>query len=137
MPIIATPTPRRSHKHWSDFLDEEILLQPRTEECFTKIVNDPHLQFSLPPRRSLAGAVLKHVYKFVDDLVIREKPLVFKLGYTHDAQWRFRNEKYGYCKDTFHKWSNMCVLYVGAESTSAAFVEAAAIQRFKGYLAQH
>ena len=85
-------------------VSDEVLQQPRTLEVFEKIYGDPNLEFHLPAKKALPGAVLKHIYKFVEDLVAREYPLVYKLGFTHDAQWRFRNPKYGYCHDKFHKW---------------------------------
>jgi len=127
---------RQTCRNWQRLVSDEVLQQPRTLEVFEKIYGDPNLEFHLPAKKALPGAVLKHIYKFVEDLVAREYPLVYKLGFTHDAQWRFRNPKYGYCHDKFHKWEKMYILYMGAESIAAAYIEAAAIQKFKGDLVE-
>ena len=131
------PTACRSQRDWRLFVDDDVLLLPRSEMCFGHISDDPALSLSLAPKRSLAGAQLKHVYNFVENLVNRESPLVFKIGYTHDPHARFRNKQYGYTSDCFHKWQSMVVLFAGSNSTAAAYIEAAAIQKFKGHLVEH
>jgi len=120
---------------WRLYVTDEVLMQPRSEECFMKIIKDPCLGFCLPPKKALPGTILKHVYKFVDDLLKLKSPCIFKVGFSHDPERRFRNSKYGYINDNFHQWESMEVLYAGADSTSASFIEAAAIQKFKGDLA--
>ena len=98
----------------------------------------PGLKFKIGPKRIIGwGAVNKHVYNFVENLVKRESPLVFKIGYTHDPHTRFRNKRYGYSSDSFHKWQSMVILFAGSNSTAAAYIEAAAIQKFKGHLVEH
>ena len=132
--VVTTST--RQWKHWAHCLRNEVLQQPRTVECFEKIALDPAIDFSLPPRNSLPGAVLKHVFQTVDAICEREWPLIYKVGYTHDAVWRFRNSLYGYSHDRFHQWDRMRVLYAAPETISPAYVEAALIQRHKGCLDQ-
>ena len=118
-----------------NFVDDDVLQLDRTAECFDKIVDDPDLSYSLAPKKSLPGTQLRHVYNFVEKLVVKEAPLIFKLGYTHDAVSRFRNRKYGYAMDKFHRWAKMVVLFAGVDSTAAAYIEAAAIQKFKSTMA--
>ena len=121
---------------WKDYLSEDILSLPRTWECFQQIEDDDHLGFCLPPKNSLPGAVLRHVYKYVDNLVGKEWPLIYKLGFTHSPHARFWNNKYGYVTERY-KWERLVVIYCGIDTTSAAYVEAALIQKYKGYLANH
>jgi hypothetical protein len=118
-------------------VDDDVFLLPRSEVSFGHIADDPALTLNLAPKGSLAGAQLKHMYNFVENLVKRESPLVFKIGYTHDPHTRFRNKRYGYTSDSFHKWQSMAILFAGSNSTAAAYIEAAAIQKFKGHLVEH
>ena len=120
---------------WKQCLSDEILSLPRTSECLEKIDADPEIGFSLPPKNALPGAVLKHVYQYVEKLVCKEWPLIYKVGFTHCAHTRWRNTKYGYVTERYHKWQRMVVIFMGVDSTSAAFTEAALIQKFKGSLA--
>ena len=131
------PTACRSQRDWRLFVDDDVLLLPRSEVSFGLIADDPALSLKLAPKGSLAGAQLKHVYNFVENLVKRESPLVFKIGYTHDPHTRFRNKRYGYSSDSFHKWQSMVILFAGSNSTAAAYIGAATIQKFKGHLVEH
>lgn len=80
--------------------------------------------------------MLRHVYKYVDDLIDKEWPLIYKLGFTHSPHARFWNKTYGYVTERY-KWERLVVVYCGIDTTSAAYVEAALIQKYKGYLANH
>ena len=129
------PTPCRAPPPlWKDCLSEEVIALPRTMDCFNKIEADQHLDYALPPPKALPGMVLRHVYKFVDRLIQREWPLIYKLGYTHCPYSRWWNRKYGYVLEKC-QWQRMTVIYCGADTTSAAYIEAALIQRYKGILA--
>jgi hypothetical protein len=101
----------------------------RAEGCFVKIQGDDRLDYRLPKKGSLAGAVLKHCFKVIDTTIEKHTPLTFKLGFTHCPHTRMYNQKFGYRKDA---WENLLVLYVACESISPAFVEAALIQKYKG-----
>ena len=134
---MAKPLARaRPQPLWKEHLSDEILSLPRTWECFQHIEADDHLGFCLPPKNSLPGAVLRHVYKYVDDLIGKEWPLIYKLGFTHSPHARFWNATYGYVTESY-KWHRLVVVYCGIDTTSAAYVEAALIQKYKGYLANH
>ena len=41
----------------------------RTEGCFVKIQGDDRLDYRLPKKGSLAGAVLKHCFKVIDTTI--------------------------------------------------------------------
>ena len=114
---------------WLDTLDASVLEMERTEGCFTKIEGDDRLDYRLPKKGSLAGAVLKHCFKVIDSTIEKHTPLIFKLGFTHCPHTRMYNRKFGYWKDA---WENLLVLYVAPESISPAFLEAALIQKYKG-----
>lgn len=117
---------------WTRTLAPNILQLERTREVFEKIQQDVRLSYSLPRPYSLPGAVLKHVYSTVDSVVEKHRPLVFKVGFTHDAHNRFYNAKYGYIHDRHDRWQHMMVLFVSEETVAPSFVEAALIQRHKG-----
>lgn len=117
---------------WTRVLDKQVLLLPRTASCFGKIEKDTVLDYKLPKPGALAGQVLKHVYATLDAHLAKNKPSIFKIGYTHCASWRYHNRKYGYIGDV-EKWEGMTIVYVSHEPTGPAFVEAATIQRHIGF----
>ena len=87
--------------------------------------------YDLPQKNSFAGNILKHCFQVVSKTISKFKPLIFKLGFSHDGYMRMYNRKFGY----FHEkssWEYMVILYTAGECISAAFVEAALIQKFKG-----
>ena len=123
----------RRHR-WQDVLAEDIRSLPRTQLCFETIERDPVLDYDLPRKAGmLAGQVLKHCFSVVDKMLEEQFPCIWKVGYTHDAHFRFHNAKYGY-KQQRDKWEKMVVIYASSETISPAFVEGAIIQRHKGCL---
>jgi len=125
--------PRRG-PHWTHVLEDATVALERTQRCFEDIESDCMLDYDLPRKKGmLAGGIMKHCHEAVDRLLQSQMPCIFKIGYTHDASWRFNNKMYGY-KFESAKWSKLVVLYAAAEPISAAFVEAALIQRHKGLL---
>ena len=89
------------------------------------------IAFNLPPLDSLSGKALKHCLNELNRLFDKHSPLIFKIGWTHDASWRWANDLYGYAR-SIDKWTNMDVLYVAKEPFSAAMLEAALIEKFQG-----
>lgn len=81
----------------------------------------------------MAGQILKHCFNVVDKLLEKQYPCIWKVGYTHDGYFRFYNAKFGY-KHQADRWEKMTIIYASSETISPAFVEAAVIQRHKGYL---
>lgn len=119
---------------YRDFLDTNTLSLGRTADCFRLIEENNRLSYDLPRKGALAGHVLKHCFRVLDDHLARKSPMTFKIGYTHDAHCRWHNRKYGYSHDYRNKWEGMNVVYASSETISASFVEAAMIQRYMGSL---
>ena len=126
--------PKRSslRNSWQQTLDPEILELDRTTQCFEMIEKDPCLSYRLPPKKCLAGRIMRHCFETVESVIERHQPLIFKVGYTHCAYARYYNSKFGYVHNK-DKWEHLLVLYAAGETTSPAFVEAALIQHFKGH----
>ena len=82
----------------------------------------------------LPGQKLRHCYNVMDKMLEVQKPCVFKVGFTHCAYFRFYNKKFGYVYDPYDKWEKMIVIYCSSETISPGYIEAALIQRHKGYL---
>ena len=107
---------------------------PRTTTCFELIENDDRLEFDLPRKSNmLAGKTLAHCFDSVDRILRKNKPCIYKIGYTHCAFWRFYNELYGYIRDC-DAWEKLTVIYAGSETVSCSFIEAALIRQHKGFL---
>lgn len=94
------------------------------------------LDFCLPKQGAVAGGVLQHAIQVMESTFAKNDPAIFKVGFTHDACWRWGNELYGYrfAKD---KWSNMIVLYISREPFSPAMLEAALIEKYRSGLPQN
>lgn len=106
---------------------------PRSQDVFRKIELDPCLLLALPKPSATAGRILEHAIQTFEDLVSKNKPLTFKFGITHDASIRWNNETFGYkySKDIF---DYMLVIYGASNPYGPAFLEAALIDRFGGFL---
>lgn len=132
---MASPAKRRRRLDWRDTLDRAVLQLPRTCTCFERIEVDDRLEYDLPRGHRLAGQILCHVFAAVDKILERQKPCIFKAGYTHCPIYRFYNDVFGYIHER-DRWEKMTVVYVSHEVISTSFVEAAIIQRHKGSLYQ-
>lgn len=92
------------------------------------------LGYDLPKKScTLPGQVLKHCYAVVDKILESQYPCIYKVGFTHCAYFRLHNTKFGY-KHERDLWQKMIVIYAASEPVSPGFVEAAIIQRHKGFL---
>ena len=125
------PLPGKGPLQWKTKLDAITLGLPRTEELFDAIDKDTSLCYNLPVVGSSAGKVIQHCQRVIQTTIQKIEPATFKVGFSHNPVFRFNNDLYGYKygKDRFEA---MCVLYVSAEPTPAAFLEAALIQLFQG-----
>ena len=139
MPQASQPTPAvlpAANVHrasWAQLLSDKVLACPRTSQCFQAIESDPRLVYKLPRKSTLPGQVLRHVFGIIDSHLERHQPSIYKIGFTHNPSWRFYNQQYGYITNK-DGWEGMTVLYASDENISPAFVEAAAIQKYKGHL---
>ena len=88
----------------------------------------------LPAPGATAGRVLKHCQQTLNKLIADHKPLIFKVGVTHNHLWRWHNDLYGY-KGAIEKWTNMLVIYESKEPYSPCMLEAALIDTFQSILA--
>ena len=84
----------------------------------------------LPRPNLCAGRVLEHCVKTVERIYNKWDPVIFKIGWTHDPCWRWKNDLYGYCRAK-EKWSNMTILHISHEPYSTSMLEAALILYFK------
>ncbi|CAE7233335.1 unnamed protein product [Symbiodinium sp. CCMP2592] len=89
--------------------------------------------FNVPSRNALAGRVVQHAVKEIDIILAVQKPLIFKVGFTHNPVWRWSNRLYGYSKAK-EKWSHMMILYISEEHFGPAMLEAALIEKYSSYL---
>lgn len=128
----ASKSSRLQRRHWSNALDSATLQLDRTRECFELIESEELLDYDLPRRPNMtAGAILKHCYESLDKTLEKQKPCIFKVGFTHCAHFRFFNSVFGYINET-DKWEKMIVTYASSEAISASYIEGAMIQRHKG-----
>lgn len=88
------------------------------------------IEYKTPKAGLSAGRILKHSKDIVDGLLAKHAPMIFKIGYTHDPQWRWGNDIYGYHKD-LDRWSTMVVVFETNEPYSPAMLEAALIDIYK------
>ena len=132
--LSGVPSKPKNLTHWQTVLRDDVLALTRTRECFSMIEDDPMLGYDLPKKScTLLGQVLKHCYGVVDKLFEAQYPCIYKFGFTHCASFRFHNAKFGY-KHEQDLWQKMIVVYASSEPVSPGFVEAALIQRHKGFL---
>ena len=103
-------------------------------DVFHKIEVDPELTMELPKPGSNAGRILEHAVRVFEQLVSKLQPLTFKFGITHDASTRWHNSKFGYKHSRGDKFDHMIVLYGSSNCHGPAFLEAALIDKFQGYL---
>ena len=105
----------------------------RLLELYLRCLETGCIGFSLPPLGALAGRVLRHAVSEIEKLFAKHEPLIWKVGYTHNAFWRWSNKLYGYAK-AVDKWERLQVLYIACEPFSPAMLEAALIEKFQSPL---
>ena len=114
---------------WKECLPSDMLAQPDLEAIIREAAAHDCIAFKLPKVGSLAGTVLAHSIRVVENLFDKHSPLTFKFGYTHDAHWRWSNDLYGY-KMALEKWASMIVLYISSEPFGPAMLEATLIEKY-------
>ena len=114
-------------------LDDDIRGLPRTAEILLQMDRDPVLAYKLPLPGSTAGKILDHACSTFESLYKKWQPMTFKFGITHCPSFRYHNVHYGYkfSKDPFEE---LLVVYGAGNPHGPAFLEAALIQKFGGYL---
>lgn len=120
---------------WKDVYLEypDLKSLPRSQSVFRQIELDPQLDLKLPRPGLTPGRVLEHCIQTFESLHSRNKPMTWKFGFTHNAAVRWHNSTYGYQYGK-ERYDYMLVLYATPHAHGAAFLEAALIDRFRGYL---
>ena len=90
------------------------------------------ITYNLAPANSLAGAVLVHTIRVVENLFDRYQPLVFKIGFTHCPFFRMTNSLYGYSNGS--EFRDMVVLHQDKDPGGPAMLEAALINKYQSSL---
>ena len=132
MPAQEQEAQCEHHPHWKTC--EPYLRDtgehPELHSMLTKCAAVSAIDFKLPAVGCVSGQVLRHAICVMNGLFGRLSPLIFKIGFTHDAEWRWCNSLYGY-RGAKDKWSNMLVLYLATEPHSASMLEAALVEKYK------
>lgn len=132
-PSMQRSQGRLAKVDWRECVGSTVLGLERTPSFFQKIENDSALDYNLPKQGAVAGQILSHARLVIEKLVKNQWPLIWKVGYSHDPEFRFRNRIYGYSGDR-ECWQAMLVVYVSHETVGPAFLEAALINTFQGSL---
>lgn len=135
LPDVTKSDEQSAESIWEDrYLKHADLRHlPRSQDVFRKIEKEPCLELVLPLPGLNAGGVLQHTIKTLDGILLRNKPVTFKIGITHDPYMRWHNSVFGYkySKDPF---DFMWVLYAASHIHGPSFLEAALIDRYQSYL---
>ena len=102
-------------------------------EIYNKCTALGCISFNVPSPNALAGKVMQHCVKEIDITIATKKPLIFKVGFTHNPVWRWSNTLYGY-KYARDGWAHMTVMYISEEHFGPAMLEAALIDKYSSYL---
>lgn len=126
--------------HGADVMSRDLALPSRPPAPAPRQTGDrsasDDISFDLPCSMAVAGVVLRHAYRVVDKLLEQHAPMTYKFGISHNAEWRWSNELYGYAFSR-DKWSKMLVLYQSDEPWGPSMLEAALIHRYDGNLVVH
>ena len=119
---------------WSQCLPPHMLNRASLQTVVEEAAAMGCIRFRLPSLNAVAGGVLRHAIKTLEELFDKHSPMIFKVGFSHDPVWRWANTLYGYhlCRDN---WSDMVVLFLSDEPFSVAMLEAALIEKIPMYLA--
>ena len=115
---------------WSQCLPRDMLNRASLQTVVEEAAAMGCIRFRLPFLNAVAGGVLRHAIKTLEELFDKHSPMIFKVGFSHDPVWRWANTLYGYhlCRDN---WSDMVVLFLSDEPFSVAMLEAALIEKYQ------
>ena len=106
---------------------------PALREIYEQCTALGCISFNVPSPNAVAGRVMQHCVKEIDITIATKKPLIFKVGFTHNPVWRWSNTLYGY-KHARDRWAHMTVMYISEEHFGPAMLEAALIDKYSSYL---
>lgn len=102
--------------------------------CLQRLVEESAsmscITFDVPKARVTAGHVLQHSVGVLERMFRKHDPCIFKVGFTHDACFRWGNTLYGYA-NAREKWAQMTILYITDEPYGPAMLEASLIDKFQ------
>ena len=114
---------------------EPMWIEPKIHTALACRENLEFLKYMLPPNGATAGRVLHHAKASMTKLFTQYQPMIFKIGYTHNPEWRWTNDLYGYKFDR-DMWEAMVILYQSEESGGPSMLEASLIDIYKGILVE-
>ena len=117
---------------WQQHVSESVLSDEELKDSLQRVSDHEKVHWHLPMQLTTAGGVLAHASHVITVLLHLHSPMIFKVGFTHDACWRWENPIYGYKQDKGHKWDCMCILHLSEEPGTPSMLEAALIDKFKG-----
>ena len=129
--LPALPKPKRHEVVWANRIDDYMHKFPGFLDLWKTIAKKypEKISFQLPRLGALSGTVVQHCSTQLNKLFNAESPLIWKIGITHCAVWRWGNSMYGY-KSAKEKWFGMIVLYLSHEPYGPAMLEACLIDKF-------
>ena len=104
--------------------------EARLEDLRNQASSVGAISFLLPKADATAGVALQHSIKIIEKTMSTWKPMIFKVGITHDPKWRWCNNLYGY-QHSIDKWSDMLILYAAGNPHGPAMMEAAIIEKYQ------
>ena len=123
--VPPKPIPSAASKPaWKPHVSDSVLADNEVLSALQEVDEHSDIEWCLAARATTAGGVLSHAIHIVERLLNRHAPMIFKIGFTHDACWRWGNTIYGY-KWQRDKWEKMCLLHIAEEPFSLAMLEAA------------
>ena len=127
------PFPFNPRPAWLDIdLPPHLLASPQVLETLKSIDAHRNLSWRLG-RQKTSGGVLRHAIGCFESLHSRFYPMIFKFGMTQNAANRWDNKDFGYRLEK-DKWDSMVILFLCPEKFSPAFLEAALIEKYRGFL---
>ena len=130
VPDVQVSKPNVWTQRWADYTSRWPQLESLRQTLETYFPEK--ITFKLPRLDVSSGNVLNHASNMLEKLFEAERPVVFKIGFTHDPAWRWGSKMYGYAKSC-DQWFAMIVLYIAPEPFSPSMLEAALIDKYQNY----
>lgn len=118
---------------WEDHIPPDVVGLARLDDCLLAVKHDPVFYHCFPKKDATAGVALKHCLTQVSNIVRRQYPCVYKIGFTHCLKWRWSNKLYGYVHDK-DKYQHMVAVFISAAAIGASLMEAILIKEHFGIL---
>jgi len=110
--------------------DEHLKALSRTSDVFLSIEKQKNMSYKLPKAKATAGRVLAHASMTFEALYQKHFPMIWKIGITHCAVFRWYHKPYGYAHSV-EKYQHMHIIFASPSPVGAAFLEAALIDKYR------